>query len=332
MVTFFRLIVTCLSLLFICEGVQADVLPSWNDGVAKRSIIQFVKDVTDQANEAYIKPEDRIATFDEDGTLWVEQPLYAQVFFAIDSLKSRAFQHPEWKNREPFKTILSGNLEALQKLSPKDIEHILAFTHTGMTVEEFHQQVSNWLEKAVHPRFKRPFTELVYQPMLEVIQLLRDNQFDIYIVSGGGQEFIRAFAEKVYKIPPSHVIGTASKVKYEYRNGHPVLLKAPSLLFVDDKAGKPEGINLIIGKRPVAAFGNSIGDQQMLEWTQDGPGKRLELLVYHDDAAREYAYGPNSTIGTFTVVLMDEAIKQGWIVVSMKNDWKIIFPWQATNP
>ncbi len=315
--------------IFLLVGkAWSDSLPSWNQGAVKNSIIQFVKAVTDERSASFIPPADRIAAFDEDGTLWVEQPLYAQLFFALDAIRLQADRHPEWKSQEPFKSILAGDQKTLRNLELKDIEQILAITHAGMTVEAFHQEVANWLDKAVHPRFKRPFTELVYQPMLELIQFLRTNQFDIYIVSGGGQEFIRAFADRVYGIPPSHVIGTAGKVKYEYQQGHPVLLKRPELLFINDHAGKPEGINLIIGKRPVAAFGNSTGDQQMLEWTQASMRKNLELLVYHDDEVREYAYGAESKIGTFSKDLKQEADRQGWLIVSMKNDWKVIFPGQ----
>lgn len=310
----------------ILLGIVDASLPSWNEGFAKNAIIQFVKEVTEKESKDFLPSEERIAVFDEDGTLWVEQPLYTQLFFALDRLKSLAPQHPEWKNMEPFKSILAWDKDNRHNLTLKDIEQVLAVTHAGMSVDAFHREVSDWLDTAVHPRFKKPFTDLVYQPMLEVIQLLRDNQFEVYIVSGGGQEFMRSFAEKVYKIPPSHVIGTAGRVTYEYQNGHPILLRLPEIMLIDDKGGKPEGINLIIGKRPIAAFGNSTGDQQMLEWTQGSEGKSLELLVHHDDAEREYAYGPESKIGTFSDALMNKAKKQGWIVVSMKNDWKVIFP------
>lgn len=326
-----HLVYTCLSIFLFFSQVGADTLPSWNEGSAKKAIIQFVNDVTTKGNENYIAPSDRIATFDEDGTLWIEQPLYTQLIFALDRIKVLAPQHPEWKNQEPFKSILEDNLEAMRNLALKDIEQILAVTHSGMSVEVYQKEVSDWLDKAVNPHFKKPFTQLIYQPMIEVIQYLRDNQFDIYISSGGGQEFIRTLAEKAYGIPPGHVIGTVEKVKYEYQNGHPVLIKLPELMFINDKAGKPEGINLVIGKRPIAAFGNSTGDQQMLEWTQGNNKKNLELLVHHDDAVREFAYGPNSKVGTFSDALMIEANKQGWIVVSMKNDWKVIFPWELSS-
>jgi phosphoglycolate phosphatase-like HAD superfamily hydrolase len=306
-----------LFLLLVSVQLKADPLPSWNNGPTKNSLIQFVREATEKGHPHFIPIEERIAAFDEDGTLWVEQPLYTQFFFALETLKSLAAQHPKWENQEPFKSILSGNKEVIQNLTLPEMEQILVVTHTGMTVEAFHKQ------------FKKPFTELVYQPMLELIQFLRSHQFEIYIVSGGGQEFMRAFAQKVYGIPPSHVIGTAGKVKYDYQNGRPVLVKTPELLFVDDKEGKPEGINLVIGQRPVAAFGNSIGDQQMLEWTQAGSRKSLQVLIHHDDAQREYAYGPESKIGTFSDALM--AKQRGWIVVSIKKDWNRIFSWQSKS-
>lgn len=325
----FNFFIYCLVFLFygnINAEVNSDPLPSWQNGTAKNSIIQFVKDVIQKDGENFIPQEERIATFDQDGTLWVEQPIYTQLFFAIDRVKIQASKHPEWQYKEPFKSILSNDHKALKKLTEKDIELIIAATHTGMSVDEFQKIVSAWLEKSIHPKFRKPFTDLVYQPMLEVIQLLKLNGFKTYIVSGGGQEFMRVYAEKVYGIPPEQIIGSTGKVKYEYRNGQPILLKLPEVLFIDDKTGKPEAINLFIGRRPIAAFGNSTGDQQMLEWTQGSKGKHLELLVHHDDAEREYAYGEDSKIGTFSKSLMDEAREKGWIVVSMKNDWKTIFP------
>jgi len=328
---FFCLITLCLTLLS-AQHILAqtdDPLPSWNDGAAKKTIIAFVKETTEQGNPKFVPVEERIATFDQDGTLWVEQPIYSQVFFAIDRLKALAPEHPEWKDKEPYKTVISGDQAALAKLNEHDIVQIVAVTHSGMSLNDYHQKVHDWLQTAVHPKFNKPFTQLVYQPMLEVMQLMRKNGFKTYIVSGGGQEFIRVYADKVYGVPSEQVIGTAGKVKYDYQNGHPVLIKLPEILFVDDFGGKPEGINLIIGKRPIAAFGNSIGDQQMLEWTQGSAGTRLELLVHHDDAVREYAYGPDSKVGTFSDALMEEAKQKGWIVVSMKDDWKLIFPFNA---
>lgn len=271
---------------------------------------------------------ERIATFDQDGTLWVEHPIYTQFIYAIDRIKALMPLHPEWQNQEPFKAMASGQIDFLKNLTKESIEKIMAITHSGMTVDNYMETAGHWIDTAIQPRFKRPYTELIYQPMLEVIDLFQENNFTVYIVSGGGQEFIRTYSEKVYGIPPERVIGTTGKTKYEYANGQPVLIKLPQILFIDDKEGKPESINLFIGRRPIAAFGNSTGDQQMLEWTQAGKGKRLELLVHHDDAIREYAYGPETKVGTFSDALMNEAKEKDWIVVSMKNDWKIIFPWE----
>ena len=324
----FRFYIIFLCPFYFIGYIHSEALPSWNEGAAKTAIIQFIKETTEQGNKNFIPIEERIVTFDEDGTLWVEQPMYVEIFFAIEYIQAHAEKHPEWKEQEPFKSILLDAQRALATLSQEDVEKIIAVSHSGMSISDFHEEVRNWLKKVIHPRFKRPFTELVYQPMLEVIALFRDHAYKVYICSGGGQEFIRAFAEKTYGIPPERVIGTAGKIKYEYQEGHPLLMKIPELLFINDKQGKPEGINLIIGKHPVAAFGNSIGDRQMLEWTQGTKTKTLECLIHHDDAEREYAYGPDSKTGTFSTDLMDEAKKQQWIVVSMKNDWKVIFPFQ----
>lgn len=311
-------------------SAEMDSLPSWKDGPIKNAIIQFVYEVTNKRGKYFVPLEERIVTFDQDGTLWVEKPLYTQLFFAIDRLKALAPRHPEWKNHK-IMSLIEGDQENLNELTEEDIEMIVSETHAGITVAKFHEIVRQWLKQAVHPRYKKPFTELIYQPMLEVIQLFRYHGFKTYIVSGGGQEFMRAYAEAVYGIPPEQVIGTTGKVSYEYQNGQPVLMKLPQILFIDDKKGKPEAINLIIGRRPFAAFGNSDGDRQMLEWTQAGNGKRLEVLIHHDDPDREYAYGENSKIGTFSESLRDEAKKNEWQIVSMKNDWKIIFPWQKRN-
>ena len=308
------------------QGV-ADPLPSWNPGPAKTAILDFVRGSTDEASPQYVSPSQRIATFDQDGTLWVEHPIYTQAMFAVDRVKALAPIHPEWRDKEPFKSILTGDREAMSKLAGQDLAHLIGFTHSGMTVEDFQAIVKEWLRTAKHPRFHRPYTELVFQPMLEVIQYFRAQGFRVYIVSGGGQEFIRAYAESVYGVPPEQVIGSAGRTKFTYdKDGKPILLKLPEILLVDDHAGKPESINLIIGRRPVAAFGNSDGDQQMLEWTQAGQGARLMMLVHHDDASREYAYGPNSQIGKFSDALMTEANQRGWTVISMKNDWNRVFP------
>lgn len=305
---------------------MADPLPSWNEGPVKNAILSFIEETSRVGGSNYISIKDRIAVFDEDGTLWVEQPLYVQFFFAVDRVKELAPQHPEWRNQEPFKSILEDKLDVVQGLNEKEIAQILVATHAGMSVEQFQQAVKRWLDVAVHPRFNRKFTELVYQPMLEVIHLLKMHQFHIYIVSGAGQEFMRTYSEQVYKIPVENVIGTAGKMKYQNKDGDVDLIKLPELLFVNNFAGKVEGINLFVGKKPSIAFGNSIGDQQMLEWTQSNTGKTLQLLVHHDDPKREYAYGPNSKIGTFSEALMDEAVKKNWIVISMKNDWETLFP------
>ncbi len=311
-----------------------DPLPSWNDGTAKQAILAFVKGVTENSSPKYVAPEDRIATFDQDGTTWVEHPMYTWVMYYLERVPALAKGNPELKNVEPFKTVLSGNREAMAKLSLKDVEKILVATLTGMSVDEFSSEVSKWLASAKHPRWDRLYTALVYQPMLEVMQYLRDNGFKTYFVTGGGQGFVRVYSERVYGIPPEQVVGTMGGTKYGYdKNGKPVLTKEPKLLLNDDRAGKPEGIHLMIGRRPLAAFGNSTGDQQMLEYTKAGDGARLAMLVLHDDAKREYAYGPaqglpDTKVGIFTEALNDEAKKDGWIVISMKNDWKRIFAFE----
>jgi phosphoglycolate phosphatase-like HAD superfamily hydrolase len=293
-----------------------------------------VKATTNPASPKFVPPEARLATFDQDGTLWVEHPMYTQVVYCLERVPAVVAKKPELKNVEPFKTVLSGNREALAKLTTQDLEKILAATLTGMTVEEFQAEVKKWLKRAKDPRWHWPYTELVYQPMLEVLRYLRANGYKTYIVTGGGQDFVRVYAEKVYGIPPEQVVGTAGGTKYGYdRSGKPILTKEPKLLLNDDKAGKPEGIHLIIGRRPHAAFGNSGGDRQMLEYTGAGEGARLMMLVLHDDGQREYAYGPaqglpNTKVGAFNQALYDEATKRGWIVISMKKDWKKIFTWE----
>src|SRR6266480_4242581 len=304
-----------------------DPLPSWNETAPKKAIIDFVERVTKQGSVDFVRPEERIATFDNDGTLWVEQPIYTQVAFAIDQVVALAPQHPEWRERDPFKSILAHDREAMMRFSIQDFEKVVAVTHSGMTVQQFQEIVKKWLAKAKHPRFKRPYTECVYQPMIELMQYLRANGFKTYIVTGGGQELVRAFAGQTYGVPPEQVVGSMSKVKYEYdKEGRPELIKLPEVLLIDDKTGEPEGINMVIGRRPQAAFGNSTGDQQMLEYTGAANGARLMMLVHHDDAKREYAYGAESKIGTFSDALMAEAKKKGWVVISMKDDWATIFP------
>ena len=313
---------------------QTDPLPSWSDGPAKKAIVEFVQVTTDKASPKFAPPEARIATFDQDGTLWVEQPMYTQVLYCLDRVPAVVTKKPELKNVEPFKTVMSGNREAIAKLSMPDLIKILAATLTGMSVEDFKSEVTKWLATAKHPRWDRPYTELTYQPMLEVLRYLRASGYKTYIVTGGGQDFVRVYADQAYGIPPEQVVGTASGTKYGYaKDGRPFLTKEPRLLLNDNDAGKAEGIHLMIGRRPYAAFGNSTGDRQMLEYTGAGDGARLMMLVLHDDAKREYAYGPaqglsNSKVGTFTQVLYDEAKKKGWTVISMKNDWKRIFTFE----
>jgi phosphoglycolate phosphatase-like HAD superfamily hydrolase len=316
-------------------GVPGGLLPSWSDGPAKQAIFDFVRVTTEQSSSTYVAPDDRIAVFDQDGTLWVEQPIYAQVAYCLDRVPTVVAKKPELRSVEPFKTVLSGDREAMEELSLEDLEMILAATLTGMTVEAFQSEVSNWLETARHPRWNRPYTELIFQPMQEVLRYLQSNAFKTYIVTGGGQDFVRVYAAKTYGIPPEQVVGTAGTTKFGYgRDGKPLLTKEPKLLLNDDKAGKVEGIHLMIGRRPLAAFGNSIGDREMLEYTRAGRGARLAMLVLHDDAAREYAYGPaaglpDSKIGTFTPELYEEAREQGWTVISMKNDWNRVFAFEA---
>jgi phosphoserine phosphatase len=309
-----------------------DPLPSWNDGPAKQSIIDFVQKTTDESSPSFVPPAERIATFDQDGTLWVEHPMYSFVVYALSRVPAVVKKKPELATEEPFKTVLSGDHEAMAKLSMDDLLKILATTLTGMSVEESHADFKAWLAKAKDSRWKRPYTELIYQPMQEVLKYLRANGYKTYIVTGGGQDIVRVYSEATYGIPPEQVIGTAVSTKYGYdKDGKPFLTKEPKLLLNDNDAGKPQGIHLMIGRRPVAAFGNSTGDQQMLEYSKAGDGARLAMLVLHDDARREYAYGPaiglpETKVGTFTQALYDEAKKQGWVIISMKDDWKVIFP------
>ena len=313
---------------------QTDPLPSWNDGAAKKAIVEFVQTTTTQGSPKFVPPAERIATFDQDGTLWVEHPMYTQVMYCFERVPALVKAKPELANIEPFKTVMSGNREAIAKLPLQDLEKILAATLTGMSVETFNAEAKKWIEAAKDPRWKRPYTELTYQPMQEVLKYLRDNGYKTYIVTGGGQDFVRVYAERTYGIPPEQVVGTAGGTKYGYgKDGKPFLTKEPKLLLNDNDAGKPQGIHLMIGRRPYAAFGNSTGDRQMLEYTGAGDGARLMMLVMHDDAKREYAYGPAqglpaSKVGTFTQALYDEAKKKGWTVISMKNDWKKIFAFE----
>lgn len=313
---------------------QTDPLPSWNDGAAKRAIVTFVRETTTPGGPKFVAPEDRVAVFDQDGTLWVEQPVYAQMVFALDRVPSIIAKTPNLATVEPFKTILSGDHTAIAKLPAAELEKVLGAAISGITVEQFTYEVKQWLASARHPRWKRPYDQLAYQPMLEVMRWLRANGYKTFIVTGGGQDFVRVYAEHTYGVPPENVVGSAGETRFGYdTHGRPVLTKEPSVLLIDDRAGKPEGIHLMIGRAPIIAFGNSTGDQQMLEYTGAGTGAHLMMLVLHDDARREFAYGPakglpDSKIGRFTKALYDEAKAKGWFVISMKNDWKRIFQFE----
>jgi phosphoglycolate phosphatase-like HAD superfamily hydrolase len=309
------------------QAQAADPLPSWNDGKAKQSIIEFVAKATTKGSPDFVSPAERIAVFDNDGTLWSEQPMYFQLFFAIDRVKALALKHPEWKDKEPFASLLKGDVKTALAGGEHAILEIIMATHADMTTAEFEKIVKDWIATAKHPTTKRPYTEMVYQPMLEVLAYLRANGFKTFIVSGGGIEFMRPWTERVYGIPPEQVVGSSIKTKFEMRNGQPVIVRLPEINFIDDKAGKPIGINQYIGRRPIAAFGNSDGDLQMLQWTAAGKGARYMLIVHHTDAEREWAYDRKSKIGHLDKAL-DEAFKSGWTVVDMKKDWKVIFPFQ----
>lgn len=304
---------------------QTDPLPSWSDGPAKQAIIAFVADVTREGSPDFIPEPERIATFDNDGTLWIEQPIYVQFAYALDRVKALAPQHPEWKDTQPFKAVLEGDMAALGVAGEKGAVEIVAATHAGMTPEEFRQSVKEWLVTAKHPRYDRRYDELVYQPMLEVLTYMRTNGFKTFIVSGGGVEFIRAFAEERYGIPPEQVVGSSIVTKFETRDGKPILFRLPQVSFVDDGPGKPVGINQQIGRRPVAAFGNSDGDLEMLQWTTEAGKRRLGVVVHHTDAEREYAYDRQSKVGRLDKAL-DAAALDRWTVVDIKRDWKSVFP------
>src|SRR5688572_5496021 len=307
---------------------QADPLPSWNDGPVKRAILEFVARTTAAGSSDFVPVPERIATFDNDGTLWTEQPIYFQVAFAMDRVKALAPQHPEWKTLEPFKSVLADDRAALAAMGEKGLLEIMAATHAGLTTVEFAKAVTDWLATARHPRFNRPYTDLVYQPMLELLAYLRANQFKTFIVSGGGIEFMRPWTERIYGIPPEQVVGSSGVTKFVLQpDGVPVLMKEAKVEFIDDGPGKPVGINRFIGRRPVFAFGNSDGDQQMLEWTAAGTGARFMGLVHHTDAVREYAYDRNSPVGRLDKA-WDEALRRKWTIVDMKNDWKVIYPFE----
>ena len=309
-------------------------LPSWNEGPAKRAIVQFVQTTTDPASPQFVPPAERIATFDQDGTLWVEQPIYSQVIYCLERVPALVKTRPQLATQEPFKTVLAGDGSALVRLTKDDLMKVLEAALAGMSVEEFRSQVRAWLEHARDPRWQRKYTELTYLPMQELMRYLRANGYRTYIVTGGGQAFVRVFAEETYGIPPEQVVGSAGGTSYGYDDhGNPVLTKEAKLVLMDDNVGKPQGIELMIGRRPHAAFGNSVGDRQMLEYTTAGKGARLAMLVLHDDATREYAYGParglpESRVGSFPAALDEEAQKKGWIVISMKEDWRQIFAFE----
>jgi hypothetical protein len=324
----FRLVFLSLGMTIAPLAVaENDPLPSWHDGPAKEAIVQFVGKVTKDGGPDFVPAAERIAVFDNDGTLWSEQPYYNQVAFALDRVKTLAGGHPEWRERQPFRAVLEGDLTALLAGSPRDRLELLAASHAGMTTEEFERIVTDWLATARHPRFQRPYTELVYQPMLELLAYLRAKGFKTYIVSGGGVEFMRPWVERVYGIPPEQVLGSRIKVKYQLRGGKPALVRLPEIDFIDDKAGKPVGIYEFIGRRPIAAFGNSDGDFEMLEWTTAGMGRRFGLIVHHTDAEREWAYDRASLTGRLSKAL-DDAPKNGWIVVDMKTDWKRVYAFE----
>jgi hypothetical protein len=316
-----------LALLIAAASGQpaSDPLPSWNDGGPKQAIVAFVKAVTNPRSAGFVPASERIATFDNDGTLWVEQRMYTQVVFMMDRVKALARQHPEWRQQQPFRAVLEGDMAALAASGEKGLMQVAMATGAGMTTEVFSKTVSNWIATARHPRFHRLYTQCVYQPMLELLAYLRDNGFKVYIVSGGGIEFMRPWTDRVYGVPPEQVVGSSIKLQFQMRDGHPVLERLPEVDFIDNYGGKPVGIEKFIGWRPIAAFGNSDGDQQMLEWTAAGAGARLMLLVHHTDAVREYAYDRKSHVGRLDKAL-DEARARGWVVVDMKRDWKVVFP------
>jgi len=314
-------------LLFTNVSVAADSLPSWNDTAPKKAIVTFVERVTKEGSPDFVPEAERIATFDNDGTLWAEQPIYFQLLFAIDRVKALAPQHPEWNTQEPFASLLKGDMKRVLEGGEHAILEIVMSTHAGMTTQAFEKIVTDWITTAKHPTTGRLLTEMVYQPMLELLAYLRANGFKTFIVSGGGIEFMRPWTEKVYGIPPEQVIGSSIKTKYELRNGKPVIARLPELNFIDDKAGKPVGIHQHIGRRPILAAGNSDGDFEMLEWTTAGTGLRLGLIVHHADDKREWAYDRDSHIGRLDRGL-DEGPRRGWTIVNMRDDWRVIFPFE----
>jgi phosphoglycolate phosphatase-like HAD superfamily hydrolase len=321
-------LLACLASIFcLMATASAQALPSWNDTPTKTAIISFVEKVTKESSPDFVRPEDRIAVFDNDGTLWTEQPMYTQFAFVIDRVKAMAPDHPEWKDKEPFKSLLAGDAKGVAASGEKGLLELVAATHAGMTTEAFAATVTNWLKTAKHPKFNRSYLECVYQPQIELLQYLRDNGFQTFIVSGGGIDFMRPWTQAIYGIPPDQVVGSSGKTKYEVRDGEPVIVKLPEIDFIDDKAGKPVAIHKFIGKRPILAFGNSDGDFEMLEYVTTGSGPRLGLILHHDDAEREAAYDRESHVGKLARGL-DEAQARGWVLVRMKSDWAVVFPRQ----
>ncbi|MFG1201756.1 HAD family hydrolase [Xanthobacter aminoxidans] len=321
----YRVLAIIGALAFSTIPALCDSLASWKDGAARSAIEDFVRRVTDPASKDFVPPERRIAVFDNDGTLWVEQPMYTQLAFALARIKELAPQHPEWQANPVLKAAIDGDMKTLATSGEKGLLELVMVTHAGMTPDEFQANVTDWLAKAEHPRFKKPYTALVYQPMLELLAYLRENGFTTYIVSGGGIEFMRPWAKDVYGVLPSQVVGSSIKTKFEMVDGKPALLRLPDVNFVDDGPGKPVGINQHIGQRPIAAFGNSDGDLQMLQWTTSGEGPRLGMIVHHTDAEREYAYDRASSFGHLDKA-MDRAQAEGWVLIDMKSDWKTVFP------
>lgn len=322
---FLRSVVGVALLAFCSFCFASDLLPSWSDGATKQQIVSFVRKVTSSGSPEFVEPAKRIAVFDNDGTLWAEQPAYFEFFFALDQIKALSPQHPEWKTIEPFKSAMAGDMKSVAASGEKGVLELVAATHSGMTTDEFARNVNQWVSTAKHPKTHRVFTEMVYQPMLELLHYLRDNGFKTYIVSGGGQDFMRAWVPAVYGIPPEQIVGSQGELKYELQNGSPVLIKLPKVALIDDGPGKPVGIQRALGVKPIFAFGNSDGDQQMLEWTVSGDGARFAGLVHHTDAVREWSYDRRSKIGMLDKAL-DEATVKGWTVVDMKEDWKVIYP------
>jgi len=317
--------ITAFSLPWTLSSFAQDALPSWNETATKKNIVTFVERVTKQGSPDFVPPDERVATFDNDGTLWAEQPIYFQLAFALDRVKVLAPQHPEWNDKEPFASLLKGDLKGALAGGEAAIFEIVTVTHSGTTTDEFDKIVREWITTSRHPQTGKLFTEMVYQPMLELLAYLRGNGFKTFIVSGGGIDFMRVFADRVYGIPPEQIVGSSGKLAFELRDGRPVLMKLPTFNFNDDKTGKPVGVQMHIGRRPIAAFGNSDGDLQMLEWARGGGGVRFALIVHHTDAEREWAYDRTSSIGRLDKAL-DVAQAEGWTVVDMKNDWKTIFP------